>query len=208
MAGRLAGPRAAACRAPAGRGLRRQSRRRRARASRPFPAAVTQRDGREFRRRRRRDQPDLRDLRPRSRSSNSRSTCRPATSPKGRRSTRRACAATMAFGMEAIAGGVDLLWRSARWASATPRSRPRSTRRSTAAPAARLGRPRHRASTMRGWRARPPRSRRAVALPSRPSRRSARSAAPRSAGARSPRSPARSSRRARSASRSSSTASS
>ena len=38
------------------------------------------------------------------------------------------CAATMAFGMEAIAGGTDLL-ASARWASATPPSRRRSTPR-------------------------------------------------------------------------------
>ena len=61
----------------------------------------------------------------------SRSTCRPATSSKSRRWTRRPGGRQMAFGMEAIAGGTDLLrWRSS---TAPRRSRRRSTRRSSAA---------------------------------------------------------------------------
>ena len=59
---RLAGVRAAACRQPAGRRVRRQSRRRRARRV-AVPAVGHERDGRELHRRRRGDQPDLQDLR-------------------------------------------------------------------------------------------------------------------------------------------------
>ena len=74
-----------------------------------YPPAVTAADGREFRGRRRRDQPDLprlrsrpQGLRPRARSPTGDITVEAALD-------EAACAATMAFGMEATAGGIDLL---------------------------------------------------------------------------------------------------
>ena len=91
-------------------------------------------DGREFHCRRRRDQPDLQDFRHLAEGlSNSRSTSRPATSREEPAMDERTCAATIAFGMEALAVGAGSAGASAKWASATRRLRPRSIMPSTAA---------------------------------------------------------------------------
>ena len=130
--GALAGKRAADRQPAAGRDLRRQSRRGAARASRPRPVEATQRMVETFA----------------AGGAAINQICLAydlglkvfdlaLDLPTGDITDEpaldeRDCAATMAFGMEAIAGGTDLLC-SARWASATPPSRPRSTPRSTAA---------------------------------------------------------------------------
>ena len=76
----------------------------------PFPASVTQAMVANFFRRRRRHQPDLQDLRHLAQGlSSSRWSCRPATSRMEAALDEKTCAATMAFGMEALASEPDLL---------------------------------------------------------------------------------------------------
>ena len=110
MAGGLAGQGAARGEPAAGRGLCRQSRRRRPRRLGLSRPRSPRRWSTNFAARRRGHQPDLPRLRSRPEgATTSRSTIRPATSPRAPALDEVACAATIAFGMEAIAGGVDLL---------------------------------------------------------------------------------------------------
>ena len=203
MARRLAGPLAADGRAPPRRGLRRQSRRH---PEGRFGLSVERHpaDGRELRRGRRRHQSALRQLRSRPQGLRSRPRFADRRHHRGGRARRDGLCRHHGVRHGGDRRAASTSWRSARWASATPRSRPRSTRRSSA------GRPppgsgAAPASTMKGSCARPRPSRpRWRIMPASSPIRSRCCAA--SAGARSRRSPARSWRRARSAFPSCSTA--
>ena len=88
------------------------------------------------------------------------------------------CAATMAFGMEAIAGGIDLLVHRRDGHRQHDDRRRASTLALYGGDGAGLGRPRHRRRRCEAWRARSPPSTRRWRLHRRPSGRSARSPAP------------------------------
>ena len=130
MAGGVAGARAAGGQPAAGRGLCGQSRRRRPRRLR-LSAGRDRADGGEFRRRRRRHQPDLRRLRPRPQG------LRPRARPSDRRHRGRAGAGGGGLRRHhGLRHGGDrrrsIFSASARWGSATRRSRRRSTPRCSA----------------------------------------------------------------------------
>ena len=90
-------------------------------------------DARELRGRRRRDQPDLRQLRPRLQGLRSRPRCADGRHRRGRRHGRAILRRHHGLRHGGDRGRHRPAWPSARWASATPRSRRRSTPPSTAA---------------------------------------------------------------------------